>query len=157
MLPQATYDEYGQRGESENRYKEFKCDLCGDRLSDHGFCANYLRLYLHALALNLLVRLRRLVALPPAVEPPQEVPRQAATGQARRRQFNHRRQDDVLGEGQPLTWRQQVIKVAVRLISSSQRVVIQVSRQWPYLEQFQQLLQRLHAALAMPPPTPQEI
>ncbi len=40
-----------------------------DRLSDHRFLANYFRLYLHAAALNLLVRLRRLVALPTAVSP----------------------------------------------------------------------------------------
>ena len=35
-----------------------------DRLSDHRFVANYFRLYLHAAALNLLVRLRREVAAP---------------------------------------------------------------------------------------------
>src|SRR5262249_50959506 len=34
LLPEATYDEYAQRGESENRHKELKCDLSGDRLSD---------------------------------------------------------------------------------------------------------------------------
>jgi len=64
LLPGATYDEYALRGESENRNKEFKCGLSMDRLSDHRFLANYFRLYLHAAALNLLVRLRRLVALP---------------------------------------------------------------------------------------------
>lgn len=69
VLPQATYDDYALRGESENRNKEFKCDLAMDRLSDHRFVANYFRLYLHAAALNLLVRLRRLVALPTAVSP----------------------------------------------------------------------------------------
>ena len=42
----------------ENRNKEFKCDLAMDRLSDHRFVANYFRLYLHAAAMNLLVRLR---------------------------------------------------------------------------------------------------
>jgi hypothetical protein len=37
------------RGESENRNKEFKCDLVAmDRLSDHRFVANYFRLYPHA-------------------------------------------------------------------------------------------------------------
>jgi len=30
-----------------------------DRLSDHRFCANYFRLYLHAAALNLLVKEKR--------------------------------------------------------------------------------------------------
>lgn len=66
VLPEAAYDDYTQRGESENRNKEFKCDLAMDRLSDHRFMANFFRLYLHALALNLLVRLRRWIAAPPA-------------------------------------------------------------------------------------------
>src|SRR5262249_4825618 len=35
-----------------------------DRLSDRRFMANYFRLYLHAAAMNLLVRLRRFVAEP---------------------------------------------------------------------------------------------
>src|SRR5262249_6140330 len=68
LLPEATYDEYAARGESENRNKEFKCDLAMDRLSDHRFVANYFRLYLHAAAMNLLVRLRRFV--PPPVPLP---------------------------------------------------------------------------------------
>ena len=158
LLPEPTYDEYAARGESENRFKEGKCDLHLDRLSDHRFCANYFRLYLHALALNLLVRMRRLVALPePQAEERPEVPREAAAGEQRRRQFNQRRRRDVLGEGQPATWRQQVIKVAVRLSSSARRVVIRVSSEWPYLEQFRQLTRRLLEALAVPPPATQEI
>ena len=158
VYPEATYDEYAARGESENRHKELKCDLSGDRLSDHRFCANYFRLYLYVLALNLLVRMRRLVALPePKVPVQPDVPREAATGEQRREQFNQRRQRDVLGEAQPATWRQQVIKAVVRVLSSSRRVLIQLSSDWPYLEQFQQLVQRLLAALAaVPPPTPQE-
>lgn len=67
VLPEAGYDDYTQRGESENRHKEFKCGLAMDRLSDHRFVANFFRLYLHAAALNLLVRMRRLLAAPPAV------------------------------------------------------------------------------------------
>jgi hypothetical protein len=64
LLPGPTYDEYGAHGESENRNKEFKCDLAMDRLSDHRFLANSFRLYLHAAAMNLLVRLRRFIAEP---------------------------------------------------------------------------------------------
>jgi hypothetical protein len=55
QLPQAAY---ADRGESENRNKEIKCGLEADRLSDHRYLANLFRLYLHAAALNLLVRLR---------------------------------------------------------------------------------------------------
>jgi hypothetical protein len=58
LLPEATYDEYTERGESENRNKELKCGLAADRLSDHRYMANLLRLYLHAAAANLLVRVR---------------------------------------------------------------------------------------------------
>jgi len=65
ILPQAAYDEYAERGESENRNKELKCGLAGDRLSCHRFVANYFRLMLHTAALNLLVQLRALVADPP--------------------------------------------------------------------------------------------
>ena len=66
VLPQAVYDEYAMRGESENRNKELKTELQADRLSDHRFLANFFRLYLHAAALNLLVRLRQaVVGTPP--------------------------------------------------------------------------------------------
>ena len=50
LYPEATYDEYAMRGESENRNKEYKCGMEMDRLSDHRFMANYFRLYLHAAA-----------------------------------------------------------------------------------------------------------
>ena len=37
LYPEATYDEYVMRGESENRNKGLKCGLAIDRLSDHRF------------------------------------------------------------------------------------------------------------------------
>ena len=43
VLPSAVYDEYAERGESENRNKELKCGLKADRLSDHRFMANFFR------------------------------------------------------------------------------------------------------------------
>ena len=70
LFAEGTYDEYAERGDSENRNKEIKCGLEMDRLSDHRFCANYFRLYLHALAMNLLVRLRHQIAEPwPVMSP----------------------------------------------------------------------------------------
>src|SRR5262249_48174116 len=107
VLPEPTYDEYAGRGESENRNREFKCDLAMDRLSDHRFVANSFRLYLHAAAMNLLVRLRRFIAEPLPAEAPQAemvsppdqpgettlpaaevcVPAEALTGAARQRHF----------------------------------------------------------------------
>jgi hypothetical protein len=154
VLVAATYDEYGGRGESENRHKEFKCDLHMDRLSDHRFCANYFRLYLHALAMNLLVRMRRLVALPEPEREPEQLPVAALEGQERQRHFRQRRQRDVLGEAQPATWRRLLIKVAVAVVSSGKRVVIRLWEGWPHLEQFQQALQRLAEALAPLPDPP---
>jgi len=77
VLPDAAYDAYADRGESENRNKELKCGLQADRLSDHRYMANLFRLYLHATAYNLLVRLRRLVADPPPEPEDAEVPVEA--------------------------------------------------------------------------------
>jgi Transposase DDE domain group 1 len=137
LYPEATYDEYIQRGESENRNKELKRGLAGDRLSDHRFVANYLRLYLHSAALNLLVRLRRLVAVPPpqAELTPTRVPSEA------RRRHNARRRLDPLGEGQPGTWRLLLIKVAAEVVVSCRRVVVRISASWPYLAYYQQVCQ----------------
>ena len=46
VVPQGAYDEYAERGESENRNKELKCELCADRLSDHRYMANCFRMFL---------------------------------------------------------------------------------------------------------------
>jgi hypothetical protein len=64
LLPGRTYDDYAKRGESENRKRDFQCDLAMDRLSDRRFVANYFRFYLHAAAMNLPVRQRRYIAEP---------------------------------------------------------------------------------------------
>jgi len=144
LLPGPTYDEYVERGESENRNKEIKCGLAMDRLSDHRFCANYFRLYLHALAMNLLVRLRRQVAEPsPVALPTAAVPAEAQTGAERRRRFGQRRQQDPLGEGQPCTWRLLLIKVAAEVVVSVRRVLVRLSSSWPHLDWYRRACQRL--------------
>src|SRR5215470_3062822 len=175
VLPEPTYDEYAGRGESENRNKEFKCDLAMDRLSDHRFCANYFRLYLHAAAMNLLVRLRRCIAEPlPALAPPVEtaapatsqagestslaagevVPAEALTGAARQRHFRLRRQRDPLGEGHPCTWRTLLIKVAAEVIVRTRRIVVRLSASWPHLDWYRRVCERLRAPLPIPVPHP---
>jgi hypothetical protein len=98
--PEATYDEYVLRGESENRNKELKCGLGMDRLSDHRFVANYFRLYLHAAAMNLLVRLRREIASPPPA-PDGDVPREALAGVVRKQYQNACRREDPLARDGP--------------------------------------------------------
>ena len=112
VLPAVVYDEYAKRGESENRHKKLKSELQADRLSDHRFMANYFRLYLHAAALNLLVRLRQAVVQPsPTTEElglPAELPTAAiivCSGcvQSRRRQCQrgHDRQcEDRIAQGE---------------------------------------------------------
>jgi hypothetical protein len=168
--PEACYDDYAERGESENRNKEFKVDMAMDRLSDHRFLANYFRLYLHACALNLLVRLRRVVADPPPIAvvespllpnsapamapaiptsaptaPPEPLPLEAQPAATKKRYYQRRRQADPLGEGQPCTWRSLVIKVAAEVSVSSRRIVVRLSSSWPNLGYFQHVCDRLFA------------
>jgi hypothetical protein len=139
VMIQGTYDEYVMRGESENRNKELKCDLAMDRLSDHRFLANYFRLYLHAAALNLLVRLRREIADPPPVETASPLPAETWTDTEHKRYQRLRRQQDPLGEGQPSTWRTLLIKVAATVIVSTRRVLVQLSASWPHFHYFRQV------------------
>ncbi len=147
--PAAVYDEYAERGESENRNKELKRELAADRLSDHRFLANFFRLYLHAAALNLLVRLRRATARPlfPATDPSGDIPAEALAGRERRGWFNRRRREDPLGEGFATTWRQRLIKAAAEITVSARRVVVKLSASWPYADEYRRISQ---AVLAWP-------
>jgi hypothetical protein len=174
LLPGPAYDDYAARGESENRNKEFKCDLAMDRLSDHRFVANYFRLYLHAAAMNLLVRLRRFIADPlPAVAADTETaaltsqsgeaalpvaercgPVEALTGTARQRHFRLRRQRDPLGEGHPCTWRTLLIKVAAEVVVRTRRIVVRLSSSWPHLEWYRRVCERLRVPLSPLVPQP---
>jgi hypothetical protein len=139
ILPGAAYDEYAERGESENRNKELKCGLQADRLSDHRFLANYFRLYLHTAALILLVRVRQEMANPPPEDPQSDLPHEALAGPARRRYFNRRRERDPLGEGQPCTWQTRLIKVAAQVFVRSRRILVRLSGSWPYLEYYRRI------------------
>lgn len=97
------YDEYVQRGESEQRMDELKNGLHLDRLSCHRFLANFWRLLLHVGAYNLLNALRDHEVVP--VE---------------------------LRRAQPATWRSKLIKVAATVVQSTRRVVVQLPAQWPF-------------------------
>lgn len=146
---QACYDEYADRGESENRNKELKCGLEADRLSDHRYLANFFRLFLHTAALNLLIRMRRLIAAPPEPVPPSSLPPEALPEPERRGYFNRRRQRDPLGEGHAATWRTRLIKVAAHISVSTRRIVVRLSGCWPYLNHYAQVTD---AVLAFPQP-----
>lgn len=145
LLPQASYDEYTERGESENRNKELKCGLAADRLSDHRYLANLLRLYLHAAAANLLVRVRQVAADPPPSPSTTDLPTEALAGKDRRDYFNHRRERDPLGEGHPCTWRTRLIKVAAEIIVRTRRILVRLAGSWPYLEHYRQVAAALLA------------
>jgi hypothetical protein len=153
VLPPAVYDEYAERGESENRNKELKRELQADRLSDHRFLANYFRLYLHIAALNLLVRLRHaLVQSPPTTAElglPADLPTAAIDVPHRKRFFNRRRERDPLGEGFACTWRTRLIKVAAEVITRTRRVIVRLSASWPHLDHFVAV-----SRAVIPPPPP---
>jgi len=152
ILPEACYDNHVQRGESENRNKELKNGLAGDRLSCHRFVANYFRLMMHAAALNLLIRLRRLVADHPelaARDDPHRgdrvpvadptLPVEALAGSERRCYQRYRRRRDPLGEGHIATWRTMLIKVAGEVIQSARRILVRIPAYWPHLDWFQRV------------------
>jgi DDE family transposase len=160
VVPEAAYDDYALRGESENRNKELKCGLSIDRTSDHRFLANFFRLYLHAAAFNVLTRFRQAMALPrlPEPIPPAAAPvpasllpgaaepvAEALSGAARRRHLQQQRQRDRLVNAQPCTWRSLLIKVAAEVLVSTRRIVVRLSASWPNLEHFQRVCQRLAA------------
>ena len=153
VLPGATYDEYTDRGESENRNKELKQGLQADRLSDHRYVANLFRLYLHAAAYNLLARLRRVAADPPPQPPDAELPDEALAGHQRRQLHNRRRERDPLGEGQPCTWQTRLIKVAARVTERARRVLVELSGSWPYLEHYRRVSDQVLALVADCPDT----
>jgi hypothetical protein len=145
--PELVYREYAERGESENRNKELKCGLSGDRLSDHRYMANLFRIMMHCLSHNMLVTLRHLVAVqeptPIAIQNPPPPNKPLKETKADRKVHNDRRKRDPLGEGQPCTWRTHVIKVAARILVSTRRVVLQLSASWPHLKYFQKVAEAI--------------
>src|SRR5512147_3124093 len=157
VLPHAVYDEYAMRGESESRNKELKTELKADRLSDHRFLANFFRLYLHAAALNLLVRLRHAVVQSPPTSAelslPAELPTEAIDEPNRKRFLNPRRERDPLGGGFACTWLTRRIKVAAEVITRARRVLVRLSGSWPHLDHFQQISQAVSQPPAQSSPT----
>ena len=145
--PELVYRDYAQRGESENRNKEFTCGLLGDRLSDHRYMATLFRVMMHSVAHNLLVTLRREVSVPVpefATSPATLAPNSSfKETKADRKKHNDRRRRDPLGEGHPCTWRMHVIKVASRIQVSARRVVLELSASWPHLEHFLQVVEAI--------------
>lgn len=107
------YDDYTQRGESEQRMDELKNGLHTDRLSCHRFMANFFRLLLHTAAFNLLN----------AVRDCPEIPEQ-------------------LRVAQPATWRLKLIKVAAEITQSTRRIVVKLAANWPWQHVYQAVADR---------------
>jgi len=153
VIPQAIYDAYTMRGESENRNKELKVELYAGRLSDHRFVASFFRLYLHTAALNLLVRMRHIVVKqdPTSAELglAAELPTEALDEPDRKTFFNARRERDPLGGGFASTWRTRLIKVAAEVIVRARRVIVRLSKSWPHLDHFLEVSQAANRTKAV--------
>jgi hypothetical protein len=111
--PQRLYDDYVQRGESEQRMDELKNGLHMDRLSCHRFMANFWRLLLHTAAYNLLSAVR-----------------------------DHDQVPEELRRAQPATWRSKLIKVAATVVVTTRRVLIQIAGHWPFWDFYRAVTQR---------------
>lgn len=116
------YDDYIQRGTSEQRMDELKNGLSADRLSCHRFKANFLRLLLHTAAYNLLNALR-----------------------------DHPDVPEVLRLGQPCTWRTHLIKVAATIKQSCRRILVTLAGQWPWTHFYAAISRRAVLAGAVGP------
>jgi len=114
------YDDYIQRGTSEQRFDELKNGLHADRLSCHRFMANYWRLLMHTAACNLLNWLRDDEGVP-----------------------------NELRNAQPATWRSRLIKVAATVVQSSRRILVSIANQWPHWPNYAAVAQRAGAQRAV--------
>lgn len=129
LPPRLLYENgYCARGDAENRIKDFKNALAGDRLSCTTYVANALRLVLHAFAYRLMDALRGAIA-PVAPQ---------------------------LGRAQFDTIRLKLLKVAAVVRESVRRVTISLPKAFPLATAFAQLVTSLRtvppAAPALPVP-----
>lgn len=108
---------YCARGDAENRIKDFKRALAGDRLSDTTYVANAFRLFLHALAYRLLDALRRALA---SVSP-------------------------SLGRAQFDTIRLRLLKVATLVQQSARRILLRLPRVFGLADVFARVAKSLGA------------
>lgn len=119
------YDDYIQRGESEQRFDELKNGLEMGRLSCHRFMANFWRLLLHVAAYNLLNAFRD------AEETPAE-----------------------LRHAQPAKWRSKLFKVAAKIVTSTRRVLLELPTHWPHWPLFEAMCERVQAFIPYTTPRP---
>lgn len=113
LEPQALYDHYIQRGQTENYIKALKNALAADRLSCHRFVANQFRLLLHGLAYQLLLAFRRYLEGTPW----------------------HNLEIETL--------RRRIFKLGARIRETTRRIWIHCSSAYPEQETFFLVLQRI--------------
>jgi len=111
--PEGLYDFYALRGDCENRIKELKNDLKGDRLSCHRFVANQFRLLLHAAAYVLLTALKKYL------------------------------QGTVLEKAQIGTIRCKLIKIGARIVQTCRRLRVHLASSYPLKDLFFKLYYQL--------------
>lgn len=111
---------YCGRGDAENRIKDFKRALAGDRLSDTTYVANAFRLFLHALAYRLLEALRR--------------------------ELDH--VSPAMGRAQFDTIRLRLLKVATLVQQSVRRIALRLPRTFGFASVFARVAHRLGGAIA---------
>jgi hypothetical protein len=134
--PRVLYQQgYCARGDAENSIKDFKNALHADRLSCHGFFANFLRLLLFAAAYRLMYGLRqRALELLPHVDDPKPL---------------------VLPQAQSLqldSLRQKLLKVGAQVTQTVRRIAVHLSSSFPYQALFAALAQRLASVQALEVP-----
>lgn len=101
--PESVYrDLYSARGQDENYIKQLKSDLVCDRMSEHGFVANHLRLFYACAAYELIHALRR-----------------------------NTLHNTPLANAQPATLRQKLFKLAVRVVQYKDRVKLHLPSACP--------------------------
>ena len=118
--PRQVYEFYCQRGDRENRIKEFKLDMAGDRLSCSTFLANQFRLILHAAAFILVQTLQSALR---AVAPLHEIVRAQAG-----------------------TIRVKLLKVAARVRETTRAVQVHLCTSYPLQRVWMALALRLTGA-----------
>lgn len=114
------YQFYCARGDRENRIKEFKLDLAGDRLSCSTFLANQFRLILHAAAFLLIQALQG--ALPQVTALPE------------------------LARAQAITVRVKLLKLAARVRETSRAIRVHLCTAYPLRQVWTALLHHFTAA-----------
>lgn len=122
FTPEAVYEFYCERGDApENRIKEFKVDLSGDRLSCREFLANQFRLVLHVAAYMLIQTMQEGIL------------------------------GTELAAAQAGTIRVKLLKVAARVVVRCRVVRVQLPTSYPWQGVWRQLVALLLSGAGKPP------